>query len=123
MLGIVCKHTLPSLNRNLMLALEMLIYALVNSAFSCFVSLEIPLVMKAFAYCCRQRKSADFGLHFFNSKYLLLKLKILLGVVIGGILHHLSDEIQLACWEQTRLNVVADEVAERAAEVLVARVT
>ena len=39
----MCKHPLPSLKRNVTLALEILIYASVNCGFSGFAGLEIPL--------------------------------------------------------------------------------
>ena len=41
----MCKHPLPSLKRNVTLALEILIYASVNCGFSGFAGLEIPLVI------------------------------------------------------------------------------
>jgi hypothetical protein len=47
----VCKHPLPSLKRNVTLALEILIYASVNCGFSGLAGLEIPLfihVLKEF---------------------------------------------------------------------------
>ena len=52
----------------------------------------------------------------------MLKFEVLLCIVVADIFHHLPDEIQLAGWEQTRLDIVADKVAECTAEILVARV-
>ena len=98
----------------------MLIYVLVNSAFSCFASLEIPLFIKVFWE--DKQKVQTRSLHFFVYQNLLLKLEILLGVVVGDILHHLPQEVKLAGRQQTRLHIISNKVAERSAEILVARI-
>ena len=46
MLGIMCKHSLPSLKRNVTLILKILIYVKVNCGFSSFASLENPLIIQ-----------------------------------------------------------------------------
>ena len=62
------------------------------------------------------------GLHFFVYQNLLLKLEILLGVVVGDVFDHLSQEVKLAGRQQTRLHIITNKVAERSAEILVARI-
>lgn len=42
----MCKHSLPSLKRNVTLILKILIYVKVNCGFSSFASLENPLIIQ-----------------------------------------------------------------------------
>ena len=74
----------------------MLIYVLVNSAFSCFASLEIPLFIKVFWEDKEKVQTQKSALCFCKSKSISLKLEKLLCVVVGDIFYHLSDEVQLA---------------------------
>jgi hypothetical protein len=52
----------------------------------------------------------------------VLEVEVSVGVVVGDILDHLVDELHLALWKLSVLDVLSEEVAEDSAEVLVARV-
>ena len=66
----MCKHPLPSLKRNVTLALAILIYASVNCGFSGFAGLEIPLLIHVLNHkdAPKQEKSAS-ALFFYIQIY------------------------------------------------------
>ena len=51
----------------------------------------------------------------------LIELKIVLGVVIGDVLDHLTQQFAII-GQQTLLNIIAKQVAEDATEILVTRI-
>ena len=51
-----------------------------------------------------------------------LEVEVSVGVIVGDVLDHLVDELHLALWKLSILDVLSEEVAEDSAEVLVARV-
>ena len=65
-LGKVCKHPLRSLKRNLILALEILIYASVNCGFSGFASLENSLLNQFLSYIGKKKDCRKDSLFLFN---------------------------------------------------------
>ena len=56
-----------------------------------------------------------------DSPFFLIELKISSCVVVGNVLHHLAQQLAIV-GQQPLLHIVAKEVAEDAAEVLVARI-
>ena len=53
--------------------------------------------------------------------YDLIELEIASGVVIRDVLHHASEDLHIV-GQQSFLHVVAEQVAEDAAEIFVARI-
>ena len=76
-LGKVCKHPLRSLKRNLILALEILIYASVNCDFSGFASLENSLLNQFLSYIGNKKDCRKDSLFYYlirKKKYFIFAL-------------------------------------------------
>lgn len=71
---------------------------------------------------CPPHRDSLFLEKFYTAFLLFLEVEVVLGIVVADVLNHLAEAFHLTCGDFAILHVLAKEVTQGAAEVLMTRV-
>ena len=71
---------------------------------------------------CPPYRDSLFLEKFYTAFLLFLEVEVVLGIVVADVLNHLAEAFHLTCGDFAILHVLAKEVTQGAAEVLMTRV-